>query len=72
MTRKAMLNAIASAANGECRDYVDSSLAHFSGRSIKSSPGLQWNFAGTHVQPMGKADLRLSGQARYTDDYYRN
>ena len=72
VTRKLKLHASAGTIDGEYRDYDDSNAAYFNGRSMKSSPDLQWNFAGTYVQPVGNADLVLSAQARYTDEYYQN
>ncbi len=72
VTRKLKIHASLGTIDGEYRDYDDSNAAYFNGRSMKSSPDLQWNFAGTYVQPVGNADLVLSAQARYTDEYYQN
>lgn len=72
VTNKLKLHGSLGTIDGEYRDYADANAAYFSGRPMKSSPDLQWNLAATYIQPVGNADLVMSGQARYTDEYYQN
>lgn len=72
ITRKLKLHASAGTIDGEYQKYNDVNAAYFRGRPMKSSPDLQWNVAATYIQPMGNADLVMSAQARYTDEYYQN
>ena len=72
VTRKLKVNASLGTIDGEYKDYNDANAAYFAGRSMKSSPDLQWNLAATYIQPVGNADLVASAQVRYTDEYYQN
>ncbi|MET3008668.1 TonB-dependent receptor [Stenotrophomonas koreensis] len=72
VTRKLKVNASFGTIDGEYKNYSDANAAYFSGRSMKSSPDLQWNIGASYVQPLATADLVLSAQARYTDEYYQN
>ena len=72
VTRKLKVNASFGTIDGEYQNYSDANAAYFNGRSMKSSPDLQWNIGASWVQPLASADLVLSAQARYTDEYYQN
>jgi len=72
VTRKLKLHGSAGTIDSEYRNFEDVNAAYFTGRTMKSSPDLQWNLAATYIQPVGNADVVMSAQARYTDDYYQN
>jgi iron complex outermembrane receptor protein len=72
ITSKFKVNASLGTIDGEYKDYSAANAAYFNGRSMKSSPDLQWNLGASYVQPVGNADLVFSAQARYTDEYYQN
>ena len=72
LTRKLKVNANLGTIDGRYQNYSDANAAYFRGRSMKSSPDLQWNLGASYVQPLATADLVLSAQARYTDEYYQN
>ncbi|MGE8279502.1 MAG: TonB-dependent receptor [Stenotrophomonas sp.] len=72
LTSKLRVDASLGTIDGEYKDYAAVNAAYFNGRSMKSSPDMQWTLAGTYVQPVGDADLVFSAQARHTDEYYQN
>ncbi len=72
LTSKLRVDASIGTIDGEYKDYAAVNAAYFKGRSMKSSPDMQWTLAATYVQPVGNADLVFSGQARHTDEYYQN
>ncbi|HEX7989395.1 MAG TPA: TonB-dependent receptor [Stenotrophomonas sp.] len=72
LTSKLRVDASIGTIDGEYKDYAPVNAAYFKGRSMKSSPDMQWTLAGTYVQPVGNADLVFSAQARHTDEYYQN
>ncbi|WP_282272698.1 TonB-dependent receptor [Stenotrophomonas sp. PS02298] len=72
LTSKLRVDASIGTIDGEYKDYAAVNAAYFRGRSMKSSPDMQWTLAGTYVQPVGNADLVFSAQARHTDEYYQN
>lgn len=72
LTSKLRVDASIGTIDGEYKDYAAVNAAYFNGRSMKSSPDMQWTLAGTYVQPVGDADLVFSAQARHTDEYYQN
>ena len=72
LTSKLRVDASIGTIDGEYKDYAAINAAYFNGRSMKSSPDMQWTLAGTYVQPVGDADLVFSAQARHTDEYYQN
>lgn len=72
LTSKLRVDASIGTIDGEYKDYAAINAAYFNGRSMKSSPDMQWTLAGTYVQPVGNADLVFSAQARHTDEYFQN
>ena len=72
LTRKLKVNASLGTIDGEYQNYSEANAAYFNGRSMKSSPDLQFTLGASYVQPVGDADLVFSGGARYTDEYYQN
>ena len=72
LTRKLHVSGSLGTIDGEYQKYSEANAAYFSGRSMKSSPDLQWTLGVTYTQPVGDADLVFSGTARYTDDYFQN
>jgi len=72
VTSKFNLHASLGTLDGEYRNYADVNAAYFNGRPMKGMPDLQWNMAGTYIQPVGNADLVMTAQAGYTDEYYQN
>ncbi|WP_269792546.1 TonB-dependent receptor [Stenotrophomonas sp. Iso1] len=72
LTDKLRVDASIGTIDGEYKNYSAVNAAYFNGRSMKSSPDMQWTLAGTYVQPVGNADLVFSAQARHTDEYYQN
>lgn len=72
LTSKLRVDASIGTIDGEYKNYSAINAAYFNGRSMKSSPDMQWTLAGTYVQPVGNADLVFAAQARHTDEYYQN
>ena len=72
ITQKLRVNASLGTIDGEYQNYNEVNAPYFNGRSMKSSPDLQWTFGASYTQPLKTADVTYSAQARYTDEYYQN
>lgn len=72
VTQKLRVNASLGTIDGEYQNYSEVNAGYFKGRSMKSSPDLQWTLGASYTQPLATADLTFSAQARYTDEYYQN
>jgi len=72
LSSKLRVDASLGTINDRYQHYSDINADYFRGRSMKGTPELQWTLAATWVQPLARADLIFSAQARHTDEYYQN